>query len=147
MNLSPHNDSQKENIAPSENDTTPFNSPFIDSPLASLFPSPLPTPNYTSNASQTANGQRKALTDLQPRVTDGSEASMMGDDRPLTVTLPIKRTRFHSPLATQQNMSAPRVTSQAMEANPPSQAVNYTNRQTLSAATNQVKKGNPVPQV
>jgi hypothetical protein len=104
----------------------------MDSPSASPFPSH----KYTSDASHVASGQRKALLDLHALVTDGSEASIVGDDRLLTVTLPTRRTCLHSPMATQQNISAPRVASESMEAHLASQTVHSTNQQTLSTAEN-----------
>lgn len=74
--ITPRNDSQKENVPPISQKS--------DSP-------------YVSRASRTTSGERKTLAELHARVADDPDGSFMGEERPATVTLQSKNTRFYNP--------------------------------------------------
>lgn len=50
--------------------------------------------SYTSNASRTISGDRRTLKELHARVADESDGSIIGTERPASVTFQPKNTRF-----------------------------------------------------
>jgi hypothetical protein len=50
--------------------------------------------SYTSNASRTISGDRRTFKDLHARVADESDGSLIGIERPASVTFQPKNTRF-----------------------------------------------------
>ncbi|KAF4625186.1 hypothetical protein G7Y89_g12981 [Cudoniella acicularis] len=57
---------------------------------------------YVSYASRTTSGERKSRAELQPHVADDSDGSFLGADRPPTITLQPKNTRFSNGQARSQ---------------------------------------------
>lgn len=76
--VTPRSDSRKENIPPADSEQS---TPVRGSP-------------YISHASRTISTERRTLAELHARVTDDSDGSQIGSERPTTVTLPTKNTRF-----------------------------------------------------
>lgn len=76
--ITPRSDSRKENIPPADSQ---HSTPVRGSP-------------YVSHASRTISNERKTLAELHARVSEDCDTSLLGADRPVTVTLPAKNTRF-----------------------------------------------------
>jgi hypothetical protein len=49
---------------------------------------------YISHASRTVSGEKRSLAELHARVTDDSDGSILGGQRPATITLQSRNTRF-----------------------------------------------------
>jgi hypothetical protein len=97
---------QKENIPPQDKPT-----------LAKRMP------NYVSGATRTSSGeQRRTLAELHAQVADDSEGSFIGDERPATITLAAKSSRFanfqprKSPLVNMSSQNKQKVTDALVDA-------------------------------
>jgi FtsZ-binding cell division protein ZapB len=97
---------QKENIPPANNAT-----------------STKKIPGYISGATRTSSGeQRRTLAELHAQVADDSDGSFIGDERPATVTIAPKSSRFanfqprNSPLANVSGQSKQKVTDALIDA-------------------------------
>jgi hypothetical protein len=62
---------------------------------------------YISHASRTVSGEKRSLADLHARVTDDSEGSILGGQRPATVTIQSRNTRFSNTTQTQPQQPQP----------------------------------------
>jgi hypothetical protein len=76
--IAPRSDSRKENIPPQD----------------ILHSTPVRGSPYISHASRTSSNERKTLAELHARVTEESDGSFIDHERPATVTLQPKNTRF-----------------------------------------------------